>query len=232
MELFNDILGAGLFHSYGGGGILSGFLHPILGLDHLLAMVAVGFLSAQMGGRAIWTVPTAFVGVMAIGALLGIAGVPVPFVEYGITGSVLILGLGILANPGGGTDSKKSEELAKMKKEEAAKSDNPQAAAQKIKETEEAAKTKGGLPEWLAITLVAIFAFFHGNAHGTELPELSNTIGLIIAYIAGFLIATAGLHVIGALIGIMAIRSDSGKMMIRITGGIIAAVGVFLVMGV
>ncbi|MFK7805792.1 MAG: HupE/UreJ family protein [Anaerolineae bacterium] len=188
MELVSEIMGAGLFHSYGGGGILSGFLHPILGLDHLLAMVAVGFLSAQMGGRAIWTVPAAFVGVMAVGAILGIAGVPVPLVEYGITGSVLILGLGILANR--------------------------------------------GIPEWAAIALVSVFAFFHGNAHGTELPELSETIGLIIAYIAGFLIATAGLHVIGALIGIMAIRSDSGKMAMRITGGVIAAIGVFLVMGV
>ncbi len=189
MEQMLEILGAGLLlHSYGGGGILSGFLHPILGLDHLLAMVAVGFLSAQMGGRAIWTVPTAFIGVMAVGAILGIMGVPVPLVEYGITGSVLILGLGILANR--------------------------------------------GIPEWLAITLVSIFAFFHGNAHGTELPELSDTVGLIIAYIAGFLIATAGLHVIGALIGIMAVRSDRGKMLMRATGGIIAAIGVYLVMGV
>ena len=188
MEIINQILGAGLLHSYGGGGILSGFLHPILGLDHLLAMVAVGFLSAQMGGRAIWTVPVAFVGVMLIGGVMGILGVPVPFVEYGITGSVLLLGIAILANR--------------------------------------------GIPEWLAITVVGIFSFFHGHAHGTELPELTETVGLIIAYVAGFLIATAGLHVIGALIGIMADRSKSGQMVMRATGGIIAAVGVFLVMGV
>lgn len=230
MELIHELLGAALFHSYGGGGILSGFLHPILGLDHLLAMVAVGFLSAQMGGRAIWTVPTAFVGVMAVGAILGIAGVPVPLVEYGITGSVLILGLGILANRGGKTDEKALAELAK-KKAEAEKAGNAQAIAE-IKKAEEASKSQGGLPEWLAITLVGIFAFFHGNAHGTELPELSNTIGLIIAYVAGFLIATVGLHVIGALIGIMANRSDSGKMVMRVTGGVIAAIGVFLIMGI
>ncbi len=188
MELINQLLGAGLLHSYGGGGILSGFLHPILGLDHLLAMVAVGFLSAQMGGRAIWTVPVAFVGAMLFGGILGILGVPVPLVEYGITGSVLILGVAILVNR--------------------------------------------GIPEWVAMVLVAIFAFFHGHAHGTELPELTETVGLIIAYVAGFLIATAGLHVIGALIGIMADRSDSGKMVMRATGGILAVVGVWLVMGV
>ena len=82
------------------------------------------------------------------------------------------------------------------------------------------------------MALVAIFAFFHGHAHGTELPELTETVGLIIAYVAGFLIATAGLHVIGALIGIMADRSDSGKMVMRATGGLLAVVGVWLVMGV
>lgn len=84
------------FHEYGGGGILSGFLHPFLGLDHLLAMVAVGMLSTQIGGRAIWTVPATFVSVMAIGGALGIVGVAVPGVEYFITGSVIALGAAIL----------------------------------------------------------------------------------------------------------------------------------------
>ena len=232
MDIFQELLGAVLFHSYGGGGILSGFLHPILGLDHLLAMVAVGFLSAQMGGRAIWTVPAAFVGVMAIGAVLGILGVaiPVPLVEYGITGSVLILGLGILINRTSSTQKAKVEE----KKDDGSKlTDAEKAALHKANTSSSKEETSSGLlPEWVAIALVAIFAFFHGHAHGTELPELSETLGLIIAYIAGFLIATVGLHVIGALIGIMANRNESGKMVMRITGGVIAAVGVFLVMGV
>ena len=64
-----DLLLAIPLHEYGGGGNFSGFLHPLLGLDHLLAMVAVGMLSAQIGGRAIWTVPAAFVVVMAIGGV-------------------------------------------------------------------------------------------------------------------------------------------------------------------
>jgi urease accessory protein len=84
-------------HEYGGGGILSGFLHPLLGLDHLLAMVAVGMLSAQLGGRAIWTVPAMFVTAMAIGGVLGIAGFEAPLAEYVITGSVLALGVAILS---------------------------------------------------------------------------------------------------------------------------------------
>ncbi|NJN81740.1 MAG: urease accessory protein, partial [Caldilineaceae bacterium] len=62
-------------HTGGNSGALAGFLHPLLGLDHMLAMVAVGMLSAQLGGRAIWTVPAAFVSVMVIGGILGLLGV-------------------------------------------------------------------------------------------------------------------------------------------------------------
>ena len=74
-------------------GFASGFSHPLSGLDHLLAMIAVGILAAQLGGRAIWMVPAAFVGMMLTGAALGIAGVGVPIVEQGIVGSVIVLGL-------------------------------------------------------------------------------------------------------------------------------------------
>jgi urease accessory protein len=73
-------------------GFAAGFSHPMGGLDHLLAMVAVGILAAQLGGRAIWILPAAFVGMMLAGAVLGITGVGVPFVEQGILGSVIILG--------------------------------------------------------------------------------------------------------------------------------------------
>ena len=173
------------WHSYGGGGILSGFLHPLLGLDHLLAMLAVGVLSAQIGGRALWTVPATFVGTMAIGALLGIAGVTLPFVEYGITFSVLILGIAIFFG-----DS---------------------------------------IPEWAALIAVAIFALFHGNAHGTEIPGITNTIGLLVAYILGFLIATAGLHVVGALLGMLFSRLNRGQLLMRLGGLAIALAGVFLI---
>ncbi len=74
-------------------GFAHGFEHPLFGLDHLLAMVAIGLWAAQIGGRALWAVPLTFVSVMAVGGTLGIAGVPVPFVEQGIATSVLLLGL-------------------------------------------------------------------------------------------------------------------------------------------
>jgi urease accessory protein len=75
------------------GGFLSGFEHPIVGIDHLLAMLAVGIWGAQMGGRAIWTLPVAFPLIMALGGIAGIAGLPLPQVETGIALSLLVLGL-------------------------------------------------------------------------------------------------------------------------------------------
>jgi urease accessory protein len=71
----------------------SGFLHPLGGLDHLLAMFAVGLLAAQLGGRAIWLVPATFVSVMVLGALAGIAGLPLLGAEYGILLSVIVIAL-------------------------------------------------------------------------------------------------------------------------------------------
>lgn len=74
-----------------------GFAHPLLGSDHLLAMLAVGLWAAQLGGRARWLVPTAFVSVMTLGAALGMTGEHLPLVEQGIMTSVLVLGVLIAA---------------------------------------------------------------------------------------------------------------------------------------
>jgi urease accessory protein len=71
----------------------SGFLHPLSGFDHLVAMVAVGLWAAQLGGRARWLVPVAFVSVMALGGALGRTGLTIPGVEQAIAASVLVLGL-------------------------------------------------------------------------------------------------------------------------------------------
>lgn len=71
----------------------AGFMHPLSGLDHMIVMIAVGLWAALKGGRAIWAWPAAFVGVMLGGAALGMAHVPVPFVEPGILASVVALGL-------------------------------------------------------------------------------------------------------------------------------------------
>ena len=75
------------------GGFVSGLTHPIFGWDHVVAMVAVGLWGAVLGRPAIWILPIVFPLVMAFGAALGVAGIPVPFIEVGIALSGVVLGL-------------------------------------------------------------------------------------------------------------------------------------------
>lgn len=84
--------GAGL-----GRGFASGVMHPITGLDHLLAMVAVGLWGAALGRPLVFALPAIFPALMAAGGLLGIAGAPMPPVEIGIAGSVVVLGSAVAA---------------------------------------------------------------------------------------------------------------------------------------
>ena len=74
-------------------GFLSGALHPVGGLDHILAMLAVGLWAASFGGKARWVIPASFVGAMAVGFLLGAQGFELPLLEAGIAASVLVIGL-------------------------------------------------------------------------------------------------------------------------------------------
>jgi urease accessory protein len=79
--------GAGALH-----GFAAGFGHPFMGLDHILAMIAVGVLAAQLGGKAMGYVPASFVVMMLVGGGVALLGGTVPFVELGIVGSVILLG--------------------------------------------------------------------------------------------------------------------------------------------
>jgi urease accessory protein len=76
-------------------GFAYGFAHPFSGIDHVLAMVAVGLFAAHLGGRARWLVPLSFVSVMALAGVAGTAGVALPFTEIGIALSVVVLGLAV-----------------------------------------------------------------------------------------------------------------------------------------
>lgn len=78
------------------GGFGSGLLHPVSGMDHVLAMVAVGLWGAQLGSPAVWLLPVAFPMMMAMGGMLGLMGVPVPGIEIGIAVSGIVLGALIL----------------------------------------------------------------------------------------------------------------------------------------
>ena len=79
----------------GANGFLAGILHPLTGFDHLLAMVAVGIWGATLGTPLVWALPVVFPMLMVVGGVLGIAGVPLPFIESGIATSVVVLGLAI-----------------------------------------------------------------------------------------------------------------------------------------
>jgi urease accessory protein len=142
---------AALAHTFGahGAGFMQGMAHPFTGLDHLLAMTAVGVWAAQQGGRALWAVPASFVLTMIIGALVAVAGIQLPHIEAMVAASVLVLGLLV-----------------------AFQSRWPLAAG---------------------MGLVSLFAFFHGHAHGLEMPEAASP----VLYGFGFVLATVVLHLVG-----------------------------------
>ena len=80
------------------GGFISGLTHPLFGLDHVVAMVAVGLWGGQLKKPAIWLLPVTFPIVMAIGGMLGARGMPLPFVEVGIAASAIVLGIMVAAS--------------------------------------------------------------------------------------------------------------------------------------
>ncbi|MER9222956.1 HupE/UreJ family protein [Mesorhizobium sp. M0644] len=159
----------------------AGLAHPLLGLDHIMVMVAVGLWAALKGGRAIWAWPAAFVGLMLAGGVLGIAGVPVPVVLPVILASIVSLGLLITAAV--------------------------------------------DLPVAIGAVLIGLFAFFHGHAHGTEIPETAGG----LEYLTGFALATALLHCAGIGLGLLAGRRF--RRLVQLAGAAIAAVGLGLIVG-
>lgn len=166
-------------------GFLHGFMHPVGGIDHILAMVAVGVFAFVLGGRALFLVPLAFVGMMAAGFALGVSGLDLPFVELGIALSSVVIGA--------------------------------------------AAAWGKPMPVAAAMSLVGVFAIFHGHAHGAEMPV--DAVGL--EYAAGFVVATALLHAvgIGAAMGVAKLVGKYGKPVAQVAGGLFALGGVGVLAG-
>lgn len=158
-------------------GFAEGLKHPVSGSDHLLAMLSVGIISAQMGGRALWSVPSTFVVFMLIGGLFGLYNIDLVAVEMGISISVIILGLIIAYN--------------------------------------------SKIHPYLSHIMVGIFAIFHGDAHGLEMPDMA-TSGL---YLLGFLVTTILLHIAGLIIGHYTQKLKRGTSILRAIGLAIAALG-------
>ena len=166
-------------------GFIHGFMHPVGGLDHVLAMLAVGVFAYVLGGRALWLVPLSFVAMMGVGFLLGVGRVDVPFVELGIAlSSVVIGGAAALGRP---------------------------------------------LPVAAASALVGVFAIFHGHAHGAEMPAAASG----LEYAAGFIAATALLHLIGigAALGVARLVGKMGRPIAQVAGGLFALGGLGVLAG-
>ncbi|HXH65442.1 MAG TPA: HupE/UreJ family protein [Mariprofundaceae bacterium] len=163
-----------------GMGFAGGFMHPLGGHDHLLAMLAVGFWSARLGGSALWMLPTVFLASAAMACLLAVGGGGlVPVMEGGIAASLVALGMLITL------------------------------------------EARPGLAP--AASLVAVFGLFHGYAHGAEMPFAASPLD----YAAGFLLATAMLHVIGVALGAMTLGQAS-RIVPRLAGLAVALPGLVL----
>lgn len=162
-------------------GFASGMAHPLGGLDHLLAMLAVGMWSATAMPRQWWAGAAAFMAAMLIGAILGIDGVTLPLLEPGIALSVVVMGLLVIG-------------FSRL----------------------------GAIP---ALSLIAAFALFHGNAHGVEAPAG----GAVALYLLGFLLSTGLLHLAGVGIGALSVRSAQ-LWVLRLFGAGMSAVGAWLLL--
>jgi urease accessory protein len=155
----------------------TGVGHPVSGLDHVVAMIAVGLWGAQLGAPALWLLPVAFPMMMALGGVVGLIGVPLPGIEVGIAASAVLLGLVVMfaLRP----------------------------------------------PLAVAVALVAVFAIFHGHAHGTELPPGQSA----LLYSMGFVAATGCLHGVGIAIGVIQ-RWRWGQTLLRAVGAVVALAGI------
>jgi urease accessory protein len=157
-------------------GFIAGLAHPLGGLDHMLAMVAVGIWSALVAGRRVWIVPASFVAAMLAGAGLARAGIALPAAETAIAMSVVALGTMIAAGV--------------------------------------------NLPIGAGAALIALFAVFHGYAHGNEAT------GTVVGYMAGFAVMTTVLHVTGIGLGKAIVVVPNAS---RLLGAGIVASGAYLV---
>jgi urease accessory protein len=161
-------------------GLLSGLTHPLSGGDHVLALVAIGIWACQFGGRATWLIPSSFMALMGVAALVGAAGFALPWGETGIATSVLVVGLLIAL----------SVRVSPL----------------------------------FGAMLVALFALFHGNAHGIEMP-----VGISgWQYGVGFVLVSVAVYGGGVLLGKQLHRHG---WVLRVAGTAIAVSGAWLIAG-
>lgn len=176
--LFYIFQAFGYAHEGGGeAGFSSGILHPVMGFDHVVVMLGVGFWGYQIGRPSLWILPLVFLAAMLSGAVLGIFGMPLYSVEIVIAFSGIAMGLFIAMDE--------------------------------------------RYPLWLSIPVVAIFALFHGYAHGVELPSAAHP----LMYITGFSIMTSLLMALGIGLANVLKKPSYKGVGIRIVGILITIIG-------
>lgn len=166
---------------HGPGGLVAGLLHPLLGVDHLLAMLGVGFWAAlHRGPGKVLLIGGAFLVAVLAGFAAGVGAAPAQVVELGILGSLAVIGALMLAGR--------------------------------------------RLPLPVGAGVAALFALFHGHAHGAEMAAGLST----VAFASGFLATTAALVATGAAAAHMAVRSPWPRPVERGLGGVLVASSVYL----
>jgi urease accessory protein len=160
-------------------GLLAGLAHPVGGIDHMLAMVSIGIVSARRGRTWIMLVPALFVLGMIVGGVLGYQHLNVPYAEPGIAASVLLVGLATLLDR--------------------------------------------DIPASVVALPVAAFGVFHGFAHGAQMPAETSA----MPFTFGFITTTIGLHVMGALLGMISNELVHGRRVTTVIGSGVALTGLF-----
>ncbi|MGQ4877146.1 HupE/UreJ family protein [Billgrantia sp. LNSP4103-1] len=168
-------------HEVSGSGFAAGLTHPLLGLDHLLAMLAVGLWSLRQSRAFSTAAPWLAAAGMLLGAGAAWAGLAPPGVEFGVAVSVLLAGVLIAA-------------LVKV-------------------------------PALVGAGMVVLFMLFHGHAHGSEMPHGAS----MLAYLAGFTLATLAITYAGRLVGGFLMTRE--HRLVRLLGAAIATTGVLFAFG-
>jgi urease accessory protein len=166
-------------------GFLAGMSHPVLGPDHLLAMLTVGLWSGLVLPRRFWAGAATFMAAMAVGAGLSWAGIVLPMVEGWIMASVVVFGLLTLMARRG-----------------------------------QSVQITGA-----SLAAIALFALFHGHAHATEAS------GNVLAYLTGFLTATAALHLAGVALARTVATGRAARLVQAVMGAGITAAGLLMMAG-
>ncbi|MGZ8907981.1 MAG: HupE/UreJ family protein [Methylobacter sp.] len=202
-------------------GFVHGFQHPFLGLDHFLAMLGLGLWASSQSRLLAWQAIGVFLSFMIVGALFGLAGLGFAYVETAILFSLLLVGVAlsfgttlIVPTLRRGNSVRNAPAL---RRRDAGESDTAFPFMPP--------RVRWSVGTIIILTSIAAFASMHGLAHGSEMPVNASA----YAYIAGFVSATAVLHISGLALGWIAQRINAAGL-IHIYGTMTGLIGAWLLL--